>query len=369
MKVAFRVDSGTHIGAGHLMRCRALGDRLISAGHECLFICRKHQGHLGSDLESHGHQVCHLRSGFASANRGCQDASYSEWLGATELEDANNCAAVLSEFLPDWIVVDNYSLSKIWEQEVRSYCDGIMVIDDLANREHDCDVLLDQTFGRDKQEYNRFVPGSCKLLVGATYALLRPEFHKWRAKSLNRSRELGIRHILVSMGGVDKENVTARILAALEQSDLPHPCKISVVLGREAPWVADIQRLTQSSRRDIVVREGVGNMAELMSECDLAIGAAGSTAWERCCLGLPTIMTALAQNQSRVARELAAAGAVWPMDVNLVESELPKLITEISRTSQALVSRSAASSRVTDGLGVDRVMAHLTGSDGSNGKS
>lgn len=360
MNIVFRCDASIQIGTGHVMRCLTLADALKSEGVESHFICREHTGHLLELIERRGYQSHCLpyNSQVKPPNKG--NLEHTSWLGVTQQEDAGLCAELLQRLKPDWLIVDHYALDIFWESALRPYCNKIMVIDDLADRQHDCDVLLDQTFGRDKQDYAIWVPKHCLLLCGANYALLRPEFTQWREYSLKRRKKGQLEHVLINLGGVDKENVTTQILKKIPNNALPEHCRITVVMGSTAPWVDIVQEQAVLMPWLTEVKTGVSNMAELMANTDLAIGAAGSTSWERCCLGLPSLVLCLANNQKKVISMLEKAGV--SLTLSLEELNMPtdavlysKLITLDMNSS----SFTAKAIKVTNGSGSQKVMRYL----------
>ena len=369
MKIAFRADASLDIGTGHVMRCLTLAEAMTARGATCVFLCRSHQGHLMEHIRSKGHVVhvlkhCaedpHLDHALTSAMIDTGQLAHSHWLGVTQYEDAKACAIILAELQPDWLIVDHYALDACWEQALKPYCQRMMVIDDLADRRHVCDLLLDQTFGRQPQDYRGLVPENCELLCGSRYALLRPEFAALRPYSLQRRVNPQLKHLLVSLGGVDKDNVTSQILMALQSSPLPPDCRITVVMGTTAPWLNEVKQLAQEMPWLTQVRVGVSDMAQLMADSDLAIGAAGATTWERCCLGLPTIMLVLADNQQQVAYALKRSGAARVMSqLQEAISTLPCMLQELSDHSEVLEALSQTSAQIVDGQGLSGVIHQL----------
>lgn len=361
MKVVFRTDASLHIGTGHVMRCLTLADALAARGVHCQFICRAHEGNLIDYIRQRGFQVhalpllpansCAVNP--APTRPSNTEPAHSHWLGAAQAQDAQACAPIMAAQQPDWLIVDHYALDACWEQALASYCRRLMVIDDLADRPHACDLLLDQTFGRDPADYRPLVPTQCQLLCGSSYALLRPEFAALRPYSLQRRTQPQLRNLLITMGGVDKDNVTSKILIALRASPLPPDCQITVVMGATAPWLAQVQQLAQDMPWPTQVLNGVSNMAQLMADSDLAIGAAGATSWERCCLGLPTIMLVLADNQSKIAKVLSEAGVAHVFDSSKLKGQ-PLITTECSQPLW-LGAMSSAAAAITDGHGAARV--------------
>lgn len=336
MRIAFRTDASLEISSGHVMRCLTLADALAIRGAVCHFICRAHPGNLCDEIRRRGHTVTVLPDVYVPPTSGMDDMhqlDYSAWLGCGWQTDAQQTNLVLASFQPDWVVLDHYSLDKRWEDAVGSYVRQLMVIDDLANRPHSCDLLLDQNLGRQTKDYVRLVPPNCLVLAGPTYALLRPEFARLRAYSLQRRRRKStLCKLLVAMGGVDMPNATSRVLEALKRSPLPRSCHITVVMGVGAPSLGNVREIAERMPWPTDVVVNVSDMAQRMADSDLAIGAAGSSSWERCCLGLPTLLVVLAENQQSGATALKAANAVYligaPSDI---ERNLPSAVRASAR--------------------------------------
>lgn len=361
MKVVFRVDASIQMGTGHVMRCLTLANALKNQGAECYFICREHPGNLIGLITQRGYHVDTLPYMDLSQEDKLQnhnaDLAHASWLGATQKADASLCIPLMEALKPDWLIVDHYALDIRWEKALRPYCKQVMVIDDLADREHDCDLLLDQTFGRDLKDYIARVPVSCEILCGAEYALLRPEFSQWREYSLERRENSQLKHLLINLGGVDKDNITTQILIALKQCALPSELKITVVMGGTAPWIKEVRQQAQDMPWTTEVVVGVNNMAELMAKSDLAIGAAGSTSWERCCLGLPSITVVLAENQKIIASKLKEVGAAALFDVKRLSGL--SLVSSQQILPHALKCMSMAAREITDGCGVLHILRRL----------
>jgi len=361
--VVFRSDASVQIGTGHVMRCLTLAEALRENGTECLFLCRPHQGHLMDLISARGHRVKALPA-FGPESAGWTPRPgppHAAWLGTDQATDAaDSLRALEGEERAAWLVVDHYALDREWQTALRPVCDRLMVIDDLADRPHDCDLLLDPNIGRSEADYTGLVPDGVRILLGPRYALLRPEFAAHRAESLARRAQPELRRLLVTLGGVDKDNITCQVLDALDASALTEALEITVVMGPHAPWLAAVRERAQTMRRPTRVLVGVSDMARLMTESDLAIGAAGSTAWERCCLGLPTIQLVLAENQ----RE--AALAFSRLDAAVSMPSLAGLHEGLSHVIRALHpdrlrALSNASARICDGRGAQIAVELLLG--------
>lgn len=354
IRIAFRTDASLQIGTGHVMRCLTLADALRERGASCTFVCRPHPGHLLALIAQRGHQALALPELQEGAQRNHNGTAHGHWLGTHWATDAQDTQRALSDRTVgqtvDWLVVDHYALDARWEEALRPQAQRIMAIDDLADRPHACDLLLDQNLGRKEADYGGLLKGTTTLL-GPHYALLRPEFAALRAQSLaRRQANLQLRRLLITMGGVDKDNATGQVLAALQSCSLPADLRVTVVMGPHAPWLAQVQAQATQMPWPTEVLVGVDNMAQLMAESDLAIGAAGSTSWERCCLGVPTIQVALAQNQEAIAQALSRAGAALMLPGQAIAQTLPGLIGTVANEDQ-LYAVSLAASGVTEGKG------------------
>lgn len=355
MKFAIRVDASLQIGSGHVMRCLTLADALTQQEAECHFLCREHPGNLIEMIKKKGYSV-HCVPNSESHNSSENELAHAKWLGVSQDIDVRDCKPILNAIKPDWIIVDHYALDKRWEEKFETSCNHLMVIDDLADRHHKCALILDQNLSRHEVDYAGFVPEKCKRLIGPRYSLLRPEFSQLRPRSLKGRVSSRLKKILISMGGVDFHDTTTQIMRSLKElNGLPVDCEISIVMGPNAPWVERVQACAKSMPWTTNVFVNISNIAEIMVESDLIIGAAGSTAWERCCLGTPTFMIILAENQMPIANGLEEIGAAYILsDVNLTES-LQVAFKRIEQEGElSVMSKNSAS--VTDGLGAMRVV-------------
>lgn len=337
------------------MRCLTLADALRERGARCTFICRPHSGHVLDMIAQRGHLAVALPSLAANTNQFPADKAHDAWLGTDWNTDAEQTRKALGNECVDWLVVDHYALDQRWEQDLRPHCQSLMVIDDLADRPHDCDVLLDQNLGRSAQDYGGLLKVHTTEYIGPQYALLRPEFAQLRSQSLARRTQPQLMHLLITMGGVDKDNATSQVLKALTACHLPADLRITVVMGSHAPCLAEVQQQSAQMPRPTQVLVDVNAMAQLMLNSDLCIGAAGSTSWERCCLGLPTLLLVLAHNQLPVAQALEKAGAALVVgNAQNVSQVFEKQMQ--SEASVQLKSLALAAATVSDGLGVQRIV-------------
>jgi UDP-2,4-diacetamido-2,4,6-trideoxy-beta-L-altropyranose hydrolase len=361
LKIVFRVDASLTMGTGHVMRCLTLADALTAEGADCHFICREHPGHLATHIRSKGYRVSLLavapNTPDSAAMKDELVLAHAHWLGGSWQQDVASCLPLLEHQQPDWLVVDHYAIDSRWEMALKPYYRKLMVIDDLADRTHVCQLLLDQTFGRNAQDYQRKTPANCTVLCGSQYALLRPEFAALRGYSLKRRENPKLEQLLITMGGVDKDNATELVLAALEGTTLPTNCSITVIMGATAPWLEAVRIQASKMRWPTKVMVNTSDMAQLMADADLCIGAAGSTSWERCTLGLPCILLCLADNQRMSIQTLSNDGVALALEIdslltfgtNSLEAQLIK-----ARKNAAIMIEKAAS--VADGEGSRRLV-------------
>jgi UDP-2,4-diacetamido-2,4,6-trideoxy-beta-L-altropyranose hydrolase len=356
------VDASIDIGTGHVMRCATLAQALKQRGAQVRFGVRDQPGSMMDWLASQGFQVCPMPAVDHSAELlpGIPPNPESVWPADGQGADVQETLVLADKHNLDGVIVDHYGLDQHWEKVISSAGKWVMVIDDLANRPHQCDLLLDQNLGRSPEDYDGLVPKGCELLCGPEFALLRPEFAELREKSLERRKDPELTRILVSMGGSDHSNATAQVILALNQSMLPDDTEVRVVMGAAAPWWDNVQTQAKESRLRIVLERQVGNMAALMAWADFAIGAAGSTSWERCCMGLPSAVVVVAENQSEVCFALERAGAVKRFSLdNESGLGLTELINGLLFNDRELHQISSAASQICDGHGTERVVSRL----------
>ncbi|MHB8482288.1 MAG: UDP-2,4-diacetamido-2,4,6-trideoxy-beta-L-altropyranose hydrolase [Nitrospiria bacterium] len=311
MNIVIRTDASIQLGSGHVMRCLTLADALRDNGAKVSFICRKLRGNLCDFIEGKKYQIYRLPENQNIIDDVNKDKQILKNRNYSDCPmDTNETQSILKNWgeTIDWLIIDHYVLGNEWETQMRPYVKKIMVIDDLANRSHNCDLLLDQNMYKNMEtRYDGLVPRNCKKLLGPQFALLRPEFKAAR-KNL-RTRDGNIKRILIFFGGTDPTNETQKALEAIQvlnKTDID----VDVVVGASNPHKEQISRIC-ANLQNTSYHCQVENMAELMVMADLAVGAGGSTTWERCCLGLPSIIIVVAKNQERIAMALEDAGTVW----------------------------------------------------------
>lgn len=336
------------------MRCLTLADALQQRGGVCHFICRDMPGNLVTAIAERGFTV-HVLPPSGEAAITDDAVPHAAWLGVDWEIDAVQTAAAITALLPtgipDWLIVDHYALDVRWENALRPYCRLLFAIDDLADRNHDCDGLLDQNIGRQASDYAALVPPYCKVFAGTTHAILRPEFANLRHESLARRASAPLRRLLITMGGVDKNNATSIVIKGLALCSLPADLTITIVMGAQAPWREQVIVQTQQLPWATDVISNVNDMAALMSAADIAIGAAGTTTWERCCLGLPSLVLGTAENQRYVLSQLQATDAVVVGDLEQLMEAAASFAPLMARLVDHRDEYARRAAALTDGQG------------------
>jgi UDP-2,4-diacetamido-2,4,6-trideoxy-beta-L-altropyranose hydrolase len=343
-RILFLADAGPAVGGGHVMRCLTLARALTERGAACAFVESRAAAPI---LRRFGWPA---HTPLAMAN----DEATPELL-----TDAQNFA---HQFQADIVVVDHYGLGSGEETALGDRgARRVVAIDDLADRGHACDLVVDPGYGRRADAYRALAPDHARVLAGPAYALVRPEFGaaRWRAMS-RRAGHPPVRRALVSLGLTDVGAITARVVEAL--SAHLGETRLDVVLGAGTPSVEPLAPLAERDRR-IRLWIDTGEMASLMADADIAIGAGGSSTWERATVGLPSATVILAENQRAMTAHMAAAGLTLALDAGAADFEAQLARAWTALTDDALVRwrLAEASSELCDGRGAERVAEAVLG--------
>ena len=338
-----RVESNEKIGTGHLMRCLTIANSLRKKGNQVYFISKNMSEESKKLLESNKFSVKLLdykRKKFDYKI----DAKFTIEIIKKEKENST------------FLIIDNYQIDQKWETLVKKFVKKTVVIDDLANRKHNCELLIDQNLNSDikEKQYKKLVPKNCILLIGTQFAILRPEFYELRKLIKTRTK---LKNILISYGGTDPSNETIKVLKALKNLNLKN-INTYIISGNLNSKNKEIEHLSRKLKNSKFY-EYTKNIAKLMIKADIAFGGAGTTSWERCCLGLPTIITILSDDQKDIAEALDEnvcginLGSGKKMRVKDYENTLRKFdwkkIREFSLNCKKIV----------DGRGTNRVISEI----------
>jgi len=327
-----RTDASVSIGTGHLMRCMTLADHLAMRGWSVQFASRALPAPLLADIRSRGHGLIRIP------------------VAVPMDEEPGILAGELASHAPDLTIIDHYGIGEAWQRDARRWSGALMAIDDLAAAPLDVDLLLNQNLGEREGTYDGLLPESCISLLGPRYALLRPQFRAARGPNPPVRRQ--VKRVLIFLSGADEPDATRIAAGAVERLGIAS----DVVVGAAYPHL-DRLRAWARGARGVTLHQNVADMAGLMLAADLAIGAPSSASWERCCVGLPTILVTLADNQIRAGEALVRAGAAvnagWHSDVD--EAMLASCVAGLAKESERLAAMSRAAAAITDGRGVERV--------------
>ncbi len=352
MNILFRADASIHIGSGHIMRCLVLAKILKNNGHNVTFFTRPQKGDFVDYIKKQKIKVIELES---TKNTTIPKANndYKAWLQTTWLDDANDFIDKTKS--ADLVIIDHYGIDKNWEKYVSQALNcRVFVIDDLI-REHYADIILDQTFGRKASEY--VTATKTNILAGSQYSLLAPQYSELRIQAEKKKNISSKCKVLVTMGAIDTPNVTLKVLNILSTIQ---NVNVTVLLSPRAPHY-DSVALYCKNKPLITHIDFSEDVANLMLEHDIAVGAPGSTSWERACLGLPSIIIPIADNQKDIAENIANTGAAIKLNIENIETDFNnayKLLTE------NWLDYRLANLKITDGLGAFRVIEQIENLEG-----
>jgi UDP-2,4-diacetamido-2,4,6-trideoxy-beta-L-altropyranose hydrolase len=298
MKIFIRVDASKDIGTGHLNRCLNLADALRLKGCQSLFAINNAGLGLQEKITKRGHRIVSLGSNFSTITNAISLVNIEQ-----QSLDAEYCSKLLEKYQPDLLIVDHYNLDYNWERMVKPMTKSILVIDDLANRKHECSILLDQTPVRTARDYANLVEFNTLLLIGPEYTILHPDFSIYRNKQTKNP--VSSNNLLVGMGGLDSNNLIPKILTFLEQKPELAQYGINVVISSMAPQIKLLEKIIRSSSLRIQLNIEAQNFAQLLAMSDFAICAGGLMSLELACLGVPALILPLNEIQSEVSSKLS----------------------------------------------------------------
>ena len=327
---AFRVDSNPEIGVGHLMRCLIIADKLLINGSDCVFLMAQVSEDNKKLIEKRGHYVAKIKN-------------HKEYY------------SLLMSHKPDWLIVDHYKLDCKFELSNRKYVNKILVIDDLADRCHDCDILLDQSPFRHKYEYFPLMDNDrVTYCLGNKYSLVRPGFIKKRRDICSLKENIKMKYGLISLGGSDPKNITMELLHAIERVDSLRHISWYVIAGVNNKNWKKIKSYCLSSELNIVLRKNIENIENIMHRVDFSIGSLGMMVWERACLGLPSLSIKIADNQS--SNEIMINK--YKLGEVLLASDISseKIDEKITNLRTNYIEYIENGFELVDGMGVDRLI-------------
>ena len=353
-----RTDASPVIGGGHFVRCLNLAKYLVKRGAKVSFLSRNLGHDLISQILAANCQAIDLPSHDTTITQ--EADNYQSWLGTEEQNDINQCLNLISDKNSFSIIVDHYGVDEEWLGIAKKSCGKLIVLDDLAQRRLDVDIVVNQNLGWRAKDYFHLVGPETKLLIGPQYALLSENYAS-AGGNLKRdfTNSIPLR-VLVSLGGADVENVSGKVARVLEKMQFPLDFEVTIVVGSMNPNLESLQQICRNSSGKIKLLQGKNNLVDAYLSHDLAIGAVGGSSWERCCLGLPTILVPIAENQKPAAKNLdnAGAGILVDCSTDQFEIDLGDAFDKLSNSEvRREVSRRAAG--ICDGNGGSRVSQQI----------
>jgi len=337
-----RTDASTQIGTGHVMRCLALSQAWQERGGEVIFVLANKSSVLENRLLLEGMQVVYL-----SVETGSP-------------EDAKQTVDFARRFNAEWAVVDGYQFGAEYQKIIKNSGLNLLFIDDYGHADHYyADLVLNQNISANIDLYpSREI--YTKLLLGTQYILLRREFWQWRG--WQRETKAIARKLLVTFGGSDPDNVTLKVIQALQQVNIDD-LEVIVVVGASNPHHEILQKEIADSNLIISLKQNVHNMPELMAWADIAIAAGGSTSWELAFMGLPSLVISLADNQIAIAEHLGKYGLVtnlgWYEDIST--EQIAAEIVQLSQMPSIRLKKSKIGKELVDGKGCERAIVEIQG--------
>ena len=339
--IFIRVDSSTKIGYGHFIRCMALADTL-QKNFKINFISRSLEGNLISGIQDKGFGIFRFYSNSEKIN---------------EKNDAQKTISLIKKHSgsKNILIVDNYQLSKKWETDVKPFVHKLVAIDDLPNRSHNCDLLIDQNLHTKVNGlYKGLIPSNCIKLIGPKFSMIRKKFRMLK-KSV-KPRTFPIKKILVSFGGSDTENQTLIALNSIKKMN--RKIDVDVVVGK-ANKCKKTLKIFCNRNNHFTYHEQIDDIADLMLSSDLSIGSSGSTTWERCILGLPAIVSISSNDQMDIANSLSQKKCIINLGdaKKLTETNYINVITNLKKNDLRNMSKNSMS--LVDGNGTQRILKHI----------
>ena len=353
MIVAFRVDSSSLIGGGHLHRCINLAKTLRKNKIECIFICRKHLGNLNDLVTQNKFRLVELPS---VLKLDLSLKSYQKWLAVSWKKDLEQTQKALKKIKINLMVIDHYAIDYKWEKGISKLIPDLVIIDDLCNRKHYCEILIDYSPGRIISEYKGLLDKPVKSYLGHTYNLIGENFLKERLIFKKRKIK-SIKNILITMGNFDHKKKIFQSLMAIEKTNLnKESIRVTIVLGKSKKNVNEIRGILNQLSYEIDLKYYVNNMHKIMRTADLAISACGTSIWELFCMGVPTIAVVIAKNQINNSQYIKRKRCALVIDNDLnFEANLISYINAIHDNKNLLNRFSLKGVNLIDGKGTQRV--------------
>jgi UDP-2,4-diacetamido-2,4,6-trideoxy-beta-L-altropyranose hydrolase len=395
-----RADASSRIGTGHVMRCIALGQTWLDASRHqtetsgqqseanlssvlrpptsVKFICAEIPDALAARVKSEGFDLIRINAEPGSPEDLRQTLSILSNFRSqvSAFSPPSSSSQPSSDLCPPtsvlWLVADGYHFNLDYQRGIRADGIKLLLIDDYNHLpEYEADILLNQNIGAEEIEY-RCNP-ECRKLLGTRYVMLRREFRNRDAMSSSCFPEVGsersergsviagqrpegsAKKVLVTLGGADPDNVTLKVIQALNRLDIPD-LQVKVIVGPANPHLDSLKQALSSTTIHCELINSVRDMPGLMQWANLAVSAAGSTSWELCCTGVPFVTVILTENQKGLAAELDRRGVAGCLGENPAEGDIASAVGDLAAAVERRTACSARGREWVDGFGVYRVL-------------
>lgn len=358
-RVGIRVDASARIGTGHLKRCLALAEALKEAGAQVSLVVRSIDPVAAQVLGSTPWTVQWLSPPEHPATTpGAEDPPHASWAEVPWPQDARETIDALRDPPPDWLVLDHYAFDARWHQSVSDALGArLLVIDDTADRPLAADALLDHNAYADhRAKYAGRLLKPPHWLCGPRFALLSRAYRD----ASRHQPQADVHSIGIFMGGTDPGGISARVVRACREAGFAGEIEIATTSAN--PTLADLRAVCAASPPARLTIDQP-DLARFFARHDLQIGAGGGATWERCRIGAPTIVLALAENQTAVVPALTQLGAVRAASLpGTALSHAPPLIAvlaDLLNDAPERISLAQRAAALVDGRGAQRVALQL----------
>jgi UDP-2,4-diacetamido-2,4,6-trideoxy-beta-L-altropyranose hydrolase len=317
--IAIRADGGPETGMGHIMRCLSLAKEFKRAGCTVCFFSKYEEGI--RKISSEGFEII-------------------------ELESYKNF---------NLMVIDTYNVSEKYFFDLRSQINKLAYLDDINKFDYPVDILINGNITGEYFGYKKYCENEV-MLLGPKYNLIRDEFKSIPARVINDE----INEIMLTTGGSDPYDLSIKFTNLFSENTNLKDLKLNVIVGSLFKNKSKLRDLSEKNK-NIVLHENVKNISEIMLRSDIAISSGGSTLYELCACGTPTLAFVMADNQEFLVEKMAELGFVESLGWYnaLAEEYLAKSIKELCNDYDKRKEVSKRMQELVDGEGAGRVVKEI----------
>ena len=346
MNIFFRVDASESIGGGHFFRCISIAVALKKRGHLCSFICQEINDYFSSILDYHSFELIDLPKNSLISDK-------------DQLFEASNLTEKIkkNKIHIDVLFVDVYKINAVWEEKLKTSTDKLFAIDDLANRDHYVDYIIDQNAGRTETDYKIHNLNRGKILSGTRFAIINQDIADYRDKALRIRKKINNKNILINFGSSSHESLYSQFIKSLISNGDMQGKSISLLSSNKTS--NEFKDLLDSLKVRLLTSLSPIELAKLYISSDFCIGAGGVSALERCCLGLPSGVVCIAKNQYLGSVQLEKKGCIKLLN-NFPDLTVSiDIIKNLLNDDDQLKDLSTNSFNEVDGSGLKRILSEV----------